>query len=52
MSLRAKSEARVDDIASYFGGGGHMKAAGCTLNKPISDAKKLIIEKIEKYLEN
>ncbi|MFQ7473806.1 MAG: DHH family phosphoesterase [Anaerovoracaceae bacterium] len=52
VSLRAKSEARVDDIASYFGGGGHMKAAGCTLNEPISDAKKLIIEKIEKYLEN
>lgn len=52
VSLRAKSAGRVDEIASAFGGGGHMKAAGCTLKTPLAEAKKLIIKEIEKYLEN
>lgn len=52
VSMRAKSKGRVDTIAVKFGGGGHMKASGCTLDLPIDDAKRLIKTEIQKYVEN
>ena len=32
VSLRAKGDADVQKIAVKFGGGGHVKASGCTLD--------------------
>ena len=32
VSLRSKTEANVQKIAAKFGGGGHVKAAGCTVS--------------------
>ena len=47
-SIRAKSYANVANVAMKFDGGGHVRAAGCTLEKPISAAKeKLIPELVE-----
>ena len=47
-SLRGKSYANVNNVAVYFGGGGHMLASGCTmgsdLEKAIEDLKKKILE--------
>lgn len=42
VSLRAKSCGKVNDIAGKFGGGGHVKAAGCTVDMEISEAAEKI----------
>lgn len=47
VSLRAKSYANVANIAQKFQGGGHIKAAGCTIYAPLEAAKQKIIEAIE-----
>lgn len=50
VSLRAKSYGNVAEIAKSFHGGGHIKAAGCTIHSPLADAKKMIIQAVEKEL--
>lgn len=46
MSLRANRDVNVAKICECFGGGGHIKAAGCTIkNETNENARKLIIEK-------
>lgn len=42
VGLRAKTYGDVSAIAQSFGGGGHKKAAGCTLYTSLEEAKKLI----------
>lgn len=49
VSLRSKS-IDVNAIAGVFGGGGHIRAAGCTIQKPLDEAKKLVVKEIEKAL--
>lgn len=51
VSMRAKSYARVDEITAKFGGGGHMKAAGCTLDCRMNQAAETIKKEITGYLE-
>lgn len=44
-SLRSNGAADVAEIALKFGGGGHVKAAGCTVEAPSIDvAEKMIVE--------
>ena len=45
-SIRSKRYADVSQICSYFGGGGHIRAAGCSLNLPFDEAERLLLEKI------
>ncbi|MBQ9931948.1 MAG: bifunctional oligoribonuclease/PAP phosphatase NrnA [Firmicutes bacterium] len=45
-SLRAKSWAEVDSVATRFEGGGHKKAAGCSLYTNIDEAEALIIDAV------
>lgn len=49
-SLRSKKDIDVSKIALTFGGGGHAKAAGCTINANVKEAKDIIIKEILKYL--
>lgn len=42
-SLRSEDEADVSEIASRFGGGGHSRAAGCTIEKPLDEARKMML---------
>ena len=49
IGMRAKSYANVAGITQKFGGGGHIKAAGCTINASLADAKALIVQEVEKY---
>jgi phosphoesterase RecJ-like protein len=50
-SLRSKFDVDVAKIASYFGGGGHMRAAGCKTNQLTFDEfKNRLIELISKQL--
>lgn len=45
VSLRSK-HADVNAVASVFGGGGHVRAAGCTIAAPLEDAKKMLVKEI------
>jgi phosphoesterase RecJ-like protein len=47
VSMRSKTEADVAEIATRFNGGGHKKAAGCTINATMDFAVKMIISEIE-----
>lgn len=49
VSMRSKNT-DVSRIAMSFNGGGHVKAAGCTLEMPFEQAKKTIIEAIDQAL--
>ena len=46
ISLRSKSKLNVSDIALFFGGGGHKRAAGFTANT--KDTQKIIDDILEK----
>ncbi len=51
VSLRSKGDFSVRDIASNFGGGGHLNAAGARLfAMNLDEAKSLIIEEVAKYI--
>lgn len=50
ISFRAKADADVNNIASYFGGGGHIKAAGCVMEGKLEDVKKKVLAKVEEVL--
>ena len=47
-SLRAKYDIDVNKIAQVFGGGGHAKASGCTINAPLAEAQETLLAEIEK----
>lgn len=51
VSLRSKDYVDVRLIAEKFGGGGHLRAAGCTVDGNIEEAIKMIIEEIDSVLE-
>ncbi|MGI6116599.1 DHH family phosphoesterase [Luoshenia tenuis] len=40
VSLRSKRRVDVQKIAATYGGGGHVRAAGCTLKMPLDQAKE------------
>ncbi len=50
ISLRSNEYVNVSDICLMFGGGGHARAAGGTINLPFEQAKTKIIEECKKYL--
>lgn len=45
VSLRSK-QIDVNAIAGRFGGGGHVRAAGCTIQKPLQEAKELLVKEL------
>ena len=47
VSFRSKGDYDVAQIAAHFGGGGHKKAAGCTIAGTLEEATKRISEQIE-----
>lgn len=51
VSLRSKGEIDVCDVAAVFGGGGHKKAAGCTLYGTSYDVITNVAAEVEKALE-
>ena len=50
VSLRSNGKVDVAAIASYFGGGGHVRAAGCTMQGTVHDCVNNLSEQIEKQL--
>ena len=51
VSMRSKNT-DVSKIAAKFSGGGHKRAAGCTINKSILEAKEAIVTAIIYEMEN
>lgn len=47
ISIRSKKEIDVSKICNKFNGGGHMRAAGCTIYDNMEKAKMLILKEIE-----
>jgi phosphoesterase RecJ-like protein len=50
VSLRSNGSVDVSRIAVYFGGGGHIRAAGCSMQGSVYDVINNITEHIEKQL--
>lgn len=51
ISLRSNDETDVSEIAAKFGGGGHVRASGCTVNAcSAEEAVQKVISEIEKIL--
>lgn len=51
VSLRSKEKVDVSVIAAYFGGGGHVRAAGCTMQGSFYDVVNNLTEHIEKQMK-
>ena len=51
VSFRSKTYGHVAEIAESFGGGGHRKAAGCTIRTDITSAKEQLKAVIAKQLK-
>jgi len=52
VSFRSRDSVDVSKIATDFGGGGHTRAAGCTLAMSIDEAQKIVIPAIRQMLMN
>lgn len=50
VSLRSKN-ASISPIAESYGGGGHHKASGCGIDKPVNQAEAELTQKVKETLE-
>ncbi len=50
ISLRSKKNVDVASICEYFNGGGHVRAAGCSIYSNIYEAEKIIVNKIKENI--
>lgn len=51
LNMRAVEGLNVAEIASQFGGGGHVQAAGCTLHTSVDEALQEIVAAMEAQLD-
>lgn len=51
VSMRSKDIVDVSKVASYFGGGGHVRAAGCSMSGNVHDVINNLSGHIEKQLK-
>jgi bifunctional oligoribonuclease and PAP phosphatase NrnA len=51
VSVRTSANADAVAITSAFGGGGHARAAGCTIDAPLAQAKARVLEECERELD-
>jgi phosphoesterase RecJ-like protein len=51
VSLRSKRHVNVNEIAVKFGGGGHLRAAGCTIEANMKHAKEMVFAAVRKALK-
>lgn len=50
VSFRSKNYVNVSAIAQIFGGGGHVRASGCTIEDSIENVKKMVIDEVLKHI--
>jgi bifunctional oligoribonuclease and PAP phosphatase NrnA len=51
VSVRTASRADAVTITSAFGGGGHARAAGCSVGAPMAEAQRLVLDECERELD-
>jgi phosphoesterase RecJ-like protein len=51
VSVRTSARADAVAITSAFGGGGHARAAGCTVQSPLADAREQVLAECIRELE-
>jgi phosphoesterase RecJ-like protein len=51
VSLRSAGRVNVAAVAQHFGGGGHVRAAGCRLTDPLPDVINHVIAEVQKALD-
>ena len=51
ISLRSDEKVDVAQVAAYFGGGGHVRAAGCTMTGTFHDCVNNLSLHIEEQLK-
>lgn len=51
VSMRSVDRLNVSELCSAFGGGGHARAAGCTLSGSLDEVKTLILGAVGRALE-
>lgn len=51
VSMRSEDPYDVSEVAKKFGGGGHKKAAGATINATLEDAKEQIIPLLKEFFK-
>ncbi len=51
VSMRSQKVVDVSRIAAYFGGGGHVRAAGCSMNGSIHDVINNLSDEIARQLK-
>jgi bifunctional oligoribonuclease and PAP phosphatase NrnA len=50
VSIRAAAPYDAAAICGHFGGGGHLRAAGCTISEPVAVAREQVVAYIEAIL--
>ena len=50
VSMRSNQYVNVSEIAAFFGGGGHIRAAGCTMQGSMYDVINNLTGHIEKQM--
>jgi len=51
ISIRTREPLDATVLAHKFGGGGHARAGGCTIMKPLDQARKLMLKTVEDWLK-
>ena len=51
VSMRSKRTCDVAAVAKRFGGGGHVRAAGCTLELPLDEATRVMRDALTEALQ-
>lgn len=51
VSMRSQKEVDVSRIAAYYGGGGHVRAAGCSMNGSIHDVINNLSDEIARQMQ-
>jgi phosphoesterase RecJ-like protein len=52
VSMRSTENVDVAKVAAYFGGGGHVRAAGCTMNGTLHDCVNNLSQHILEQLKD
>ena len=50
MSVRTGDRVNATRVCALLGGGGHAAAAGCTVEAPLEDVKRLILQAIARHV--
>lgn len=50
VSLRSNEYVNSSEVCSIFSGGGHLRAAGCTIHFPLEQTKEKIIDRVKTFL--